>query len=677
MEILNIRKAANDIQTLTNYDFNPGDIHFENIISRIPNINFSGGTSRPRFFQIRGIGERSQYAGEGGPNYYVGTVLDNIDLSGIGMSLFLDDVTQIEVYQGPQSYAYGHNAMAGLINIKTKDPSKETKKSLNLTVGNDDLAKISYYHQFKPLFKKQFFSNIFIFNSQQNGFKYNQFLNDYKNNKFEELQKIKLVYLPSPNFSSKLTLLNSNLNNGYDAWSPNNNLDTTYSNEPGKDSQKLKATSLENKLDFEPFSLIQISTYLDSDMKHSYDSDWGNDLFWSEDPYNVNYWSYEYFQNELRRRYMSTHEFRLVKNSNSMTNALGYYYKDLKEKDNAYGWILGGEDVALNAIFNITNHAIFNEIKLNNNNFTLGANARFEQINLRYQSTHFHEEYINYDYYNPIYDTTYVNTDYHDNLLAGKLSMSYQFDSNSNVYLSISNGYKSGGVNQNPRLSEDNRLYKPEFNQNLDFGYKYKGQDSYLSLNIFYMLRNDLQVNLSSQQDSTNPNSFYFYTSNASDGYNCGMTLNFKHIYLDTFESYLNIGYLKTKINSYSYLEDENNLVTFDSREAAHAPSYTISWGFNKYYKNVSFGADLITKDKFYYSDSHNEQSKPYTLVNLNLVYQMNSDLNVSIWANNIFNTTYAIRGFYFGLEPPLYEDKLYLSYGEPFTIGLSLNYKF
>ena len=64
----------------------------------------------------------------------------------------------------------------------------------------------------------------------------------------------------------------------------------------------------------------------------------------------------------------------------------------------------------------------------------------------------------------------------------------------------------------------------------------------------------------------------------------------------------------------------------FDSREAAHAPSYTISWGFNKYYKNVSFGADLISKDKFYYDDSHNEQSKPYTLVNLNVVYQINSD---------------------------------------------------
>ena len=679
------QKAANDIQTLTNYDFNPGDIHFENIISRIPNINFSGGTSRPRFFQIRGIGELSQYAGEGGPNYYVGTVIDNIDLSGIGMSLFLDDVTQIEVYQGPQSYAYGHNAMAGLINIKTKDPSEEFKKSLNLTFGNDDLTKISYYHQFKPLFKKQLFSNIFIFNSQQNGFKYNQFLNDYKNNKFEELQKIKLVYLPSANFSSKLTLLNSNLNNGYDAWSPNNNLDTTYSNEPGKDSQKLKAIAIENTLYFKPFSLIQISTYLDSDMKHSYDSDWGNDFFWSEDPYNVNYWSYEYFQNEFRRRYMSTHEFRLTKNLKNFIFALGYYYKDLKEKDNADGYILGGSDIALNSIFNLTNHAIFNEIKLILNNFTFSINTRFEQVNLRYQSKHFHVEYPNYDYYNPIYFDTYLNADYHENLKAGKFSINYEINSALNMYASISSGYKAGGINQNSFLSNKNRLFKPEQNTNIDIGFKYKVENFKLNFNSFYMKRENLQVSLSRQEEPDNPQSFNYYTSNASDGYNYGITMNFNHIYEDTFESYLNIGYLKTKINSFSYFVDTTNVETFYDREAAHAPSYSVSWGFNKYYKNISFGADLTSKDKFYYDVSHNEQSTPYTLVNLNVAYQINSDLNISVWANNIFNTSYTVRGFYFDNEPNdaddngnYYDDnKLYLMYGEPFTIGANFNYKF
>ena len=76
--------------------------------------------------------------------------------------LFLDDVTQIEVYQGPQSYAYGHNAMAGLINIKTKDPSKE-QKIIKFNFGNDDLTKISYHH-YSNHYLKQLFSNIFIFN---------------------------------------------------------------------------------------------------------------------------------------------------------------------------------------------------------------------------------------------------------------------------------------------------------------------------------------------------------------------------------------------------------------------------------------------------------------------------------------------------------------------------------
>ena len=59
--------------------------HFQNAIDQIPNLNFSGGTSRPRYFQIRGIGERSQYFGEGSPNHSVGYEVDGIDLSGIGM----------------------------------------------------------------------------------------------------------------------------------------------------------------------------------------------------------------------------------------------------------------------------------------------------------------------------------------------------------------------------------------------------------------------------------------------------------------------------------------------------------------------------------------------------------------------------------------------------------------
>ena len=57
--------------------------HFQNLIDLIPNFNYAGGTSRPRFFQIRGIGERSQYLGDGAPNFSVGFMVDGIDFSGI------------------------------------------------------------------------------------------------------------------------------------------------------------------------------------------------------------------------------------------------------------------------------------------------------------------------------------------------------------------------------------------------------------------------------------------------------------------------------------------------------------------------------------------------------------------------------------------------------------------
>ena len=127
--------------------------HFENLSYLVPNLNFAASDSRARHFQIRGIGERSQYAGEGGPIYYVGTVIDDIDVSGIGMGFFIDDVKQIEIYQGPQSFAYGHNAMAGLINIKTIEPKSNKITNKKLTIGNDKLLNASYFGIFSICIK--------------------------------------------------------------------------------------------------------------------------------------------------------------------------------------------------------------------------------------------------------------------------------------------------------------------------------------------------------------------------------------------------------------------------------------------------------------------------------------------------------------------------------------------
>ncbi len=64
----------------------------------VPNLGFAGGTSRSRYFQIRGIGELEQY--EGAPNSSVGFLIDDIDFSGIAMPAALFDLEQAKSCAG-------------------------------------------------------------------------------------------------------------------------------------------------------------------------------------------------------------------------------------------------------------------------------------------------------------------------------------------------------------------------------------------------------------------------------------------------------------------------------------------------------------------------------------------------------------------------------------------------
>ena len=75
-----LQKVASSVTVITgDYVRETGADHFQSLTEQIPNLNWAGGTSRPRYFQIRGIGERSHYFGEGPPNFSVGFVLDDMD----------------------------------------------------------------------------------------------------------------------------------------------------------------------------------------------------------------------------------------------------------------------------------------------------------------------------------------------------------------------------------------------------------------------------------------------------------------------------------------------------------------------------------------------------------------------------------------------------------------------
>ena len=108
--------------------------HFENLSYLVPNLNFAASDSRARHFQIRGIGERSGY--ERTPNSAVGFLIDDIDYSGQGGIATTFDVDQIEVHRGPQGSRIGSNALAGLIYIRTKEPTEIFEGSSEVTLGS-------------------------------------------------------------------------------------------------------------------------------------------------------------------------------------------------------------------------------------------------------------------------------------------------------------------------------------------------------------------------------------------------------------------------------------------------------------------------------------------------------------------------------------------------------------
>ena len=108
--------------------------HFEDLTYAVPNLNFAASDSRPRYFQVRGIGERSGY--EGTPNSSVGFLIDNIDFSGQGGIASSYDIDQVEIYRGPQGSRMGANALAGMVYIKTNDPKESFQITTDLTVGD-------------------------------------------------------------------------------------------------------------------------------------------------------------------------------------------------------------------------------------------------------------------------------------------------------------------------------------------------------------------------------------------------------------------------------------------------------------------------------------------------------------------------------------------------------------
>ena len=645
--------------------------HFQNLIQVVPNLNWAGGTSRPRYFQIRGMGERSRYAGEGPPNSSVGFLLDDVDLSGLGTAGVLFDLDQIEVFKGPQSTIFGPNAMAGLISLQSADPSNVFGHSTAATLGTD--ALLHYSGVLNTPLNENLAVRAGYHSARSDGFRKNEFLDtDDTNRRRENFTRVKLRYILDSGLTLLGTLFRADMNNGYDAWTPDNNEEmTTYADNPGKDHQQTSAFSLKARLPLRPIDaeLVSTTTYSETDLEYSYDSDWGNDGYWRQEPYNFDPeeqgWNYTFFDRTRRDRSTFTQEVRLLKSdpgSGKGNVIIGAYFKNLDESDAASGYLFGGDASDLNSTFDITNQAFYGQYSRDlSDGLRLAINLRLDRNATTYMGIS-----------KP--DSIRIDFDVAQWLSGGKISLTHQLTSERTIYGAVSRGYKAGGVNQHPYLSTRNRPFDPEYITNLEAGYRSSGRRFTTFLTLFHSMRSQQQVELSDQQNPGDPNSFFYFVANAAGGSSSGIELEQSYRPIPGVRLFGSLGYLKTHVDSYRFQTAAGEVVTLGDRAAAHAPEYTLRIGAEyRHWKGFFSRLEISAMDEFLFSDSHDQISAPYQLVNSSIGYRTDR-WTVTLWGRNLLDERYVTRGFYFGLEPPDYADKLYLSYGDPRQLGLSVS---
>ena len=86
---------------------------------------------------------------------------------------------------------------------------------------------------------------------------------------------------------------------------------------------------------------------------------------------------------------------------------------------------------------------------------------------------------------------------------------------------------------------------------------------------------------------------------------------------------------------------------------------------------------ELSAVDEFYFSDSNDEKSEAYQLLNGRLGFDWNG-WTITAWGRNILDERYAVRGFYFNLDPrEEVKDMRYITYGDPRQFGVTLSLGF
>jgi iron complex outermembrane receptor protein len=645
-----------------------GQQNFEDVVALVPNLNWAGDTSLPRYFQIRGIGELQQY--QGAPNPSVGFLIDDIDFSGLGGAATLFDVDHIEVLHGPQGTLYGANALAGLIYVRSAEPADAFGGRAEFDVG--DYGTRSYGAVLTgPVSSLDSAFRLAAERYTSDGFYRNAYLGGSDTDRRNELTvRGRWRYQPNDALRLDLTILRVQIDNGYDQWSIDNSR-TTESDKPGVDAQYSTGFSTRATVTgLGDATLTAIATYADTAANYGYDGDWGNPVLWA--PY-----VYDYTEDQIRDRSTRSLEMRLGSTpAHGFSWLFGVYAFELREalSDTSAGTYLDPFDPTQNSTslsilkseYRSRSGALYGQL-----DGDIGRRTRWS-IGMRGErrTTRYEDSTTNLDA-----PTTSHAFNPADDLWGGHASIDYAVAEGQHVYALLARGYKAGGFNLSQGLAPNEILFGPESDLNLELGHKAQlaGGKLRSDIALFYMHRQSPQLLTGTQLLADNPNTFVFYTGNARSGYNYGLETSLEWQATRQFAIGGSLGLLQTLYRGFV-----QNGVVLPDRALPHAPDWQSALHADWHDPRGPFArVDVTGMGGFYYDLPPNPtRSSPYGLVNAKWGWR-NERTEVALWVRNLLNKDYTVRGFYFGDEPPNFPNKLYTQLGDPRNWGVHVKIDF
>jgi outer membrane receptor protein involved in Fe transport len=675
--------------------------HFEELAALVPNLNGSGEGNRARYFQVRGIGELEQY--EGAPNAAVGFIIDDIDFSALGGIATIFDTERVEVLRGPQGTRYGANALAGLIYVQSVAPPPQAEAYAEALAGSDGARGFGAAAGGPvPGLEQELGWRVAVQQFRSDGFRDNAYLRrDDTYDRDELTARARLRWRPAPGWQADLTGMVVDLDNGYDAWALDNSL-TTQSDAPGRDAQRTAAGSLRVSGPLsDAVTLVSITGLADSDIRFSFDADWGNPPGWAPD-------LYAFTQRTDRDRRTLNQELRLVSAPAGRLFGrgdwvLGGYALDLDEDnhvtdlglvdlDDSYCAnpdVLPGScdpfasDRTVASAYEATSVALFGELQWPLGERTrLALGLRGERREGRYNDA-LDDRASGFDAANDFSPT--------DRLWGGEISLGHDLDAQTTAYARVARGYRAGGFN--PSLArvepgDDQVQFGPEALWSYEAGLKLGGGPTPWSgaVNVFWQEREDMQVKVPLQYRPGDPSTFVFTTDNAESGHAVGAEGELAWALNEAFSVEAHVAWLRTEIdrfNAGTCLDGQalpDGPPCFEGHPFPHAPP--VSFALSGLYQRPDGGfarVDFTGRAPFYfdYDDSTGADRKAAAsqVVNLRAGRQW-ARWRAEAWVRNLFDEEYGERGFYFGNEPPAFAPTRYIRLGDPRQAGVTLTWR-